>query len=115
MENVCGLYLFTIAVTPLIFTRLALHLPYCFPAGTIPTHAASHSMSVCNCAPWFSRRCLIILEGDDSSYGGVFIVVLRAGSVLSQGACPHLLAVSLDLCCLILEEDQARKAPGCAS
>lgn len=43
---------------------------------------------------WVSCRCLVIMERDDSSYGGVVIVVLRGGS--PQRACPTPLAVSLD-------------------
>lgn len=41
-------------------------------------------------------KCLITVEGDDSSYGGLVLVVVWKGSVLSRGGHPHVLAVSMD-------------------
>lgn len=90
MENVyCFYHSNASDIYGICFTLL-----YCFPTGSMPTRATSSSVSVYTCTFWFSCRCLVIMEGDDSSYGGVIIVVLLGGSL--QGACPPPLAVSLD-------------------
>lgn len=62
------------------------------PSQVHPPSASEYVTVTSSC----SCKCLITVEGDDSSYGGLVLVVVWKGSVLSQGGHPHVLAVSMD-------------------